>query len=159
MVTDCAKSLPPLGNWSHTATTSTTWPGNRLHSPITWARLPCSCCSPPTQPSRVAAADSALDRPYLVTEFVARLRDPDRRGDAAVAAHVPGLTRPREAADLDQLEELLLAGPDRLNAESARYCLRAGIGHSSPELSPTAASPTLPPSRRPGPGRADATGA
>jgi hypothetical protein len=73
-----------------------------------------------------------LDWPYLVTEFVARLRDPDRWGDAAVAAHVPGLTRPREAADLDQLEELLLAGPDLLNTESARYCLRAGIGHLLP---------------------------
>jgi hypothetical protein len=43
-----------------------------------------------------------------------------------------GLTRPRQATDLDQLRELLLAGPDRLNAESTHYCLRAGIGHLLP---------------------------
>jgi excisionase family DNA binding protein len=84
-----------------------------------------------------------LDWPYLVTEFVARLHAPGRWGDAAIAAHVQGLTRPRQATDLDQLQELLLTGPDRLSSDAARYCLR-GAGPDGPAISaPPTSEPLL----------------
>jgi hypothetical protein len=73
-----------------------------------------------------------LDWPYLVTEFLARLDGPTRWGSPAKVAHVQGLAPPAQAADLAHLRGLLMAGPDHLDAQTARYCLRAGIGHLLP---------------------------
>jgi hypothetical protein len=42
-------------------------------------------------------------------------------------ARVPGGALP-PAADPDQLRRLLLTGPDRLDSETAAYCLQAGLG-------------------------------
>jgi hypothetical protein len=69
-----------------------------------------------------------LDWPYLVTEFLARLEDPTRWGSPAMVAHVQGLAPLALAADLDHLRGLLMAGPDHLDAQTAHYCLVAGIG-------------------------------
>jgi hypothetical protein len=38
------------------------------------------------------------------------------------------LAPPAQATHPDQLRRLLLAGPDRLDTETAPYCLHAGIG-------------------------------
>lgn len=73
-----------------------------------------------------------LDSPYLVTEFLARLENPSRWGSPAMVAHLQGLAPPAQATDLDHFRALLLAGPDHLDAQTARYCLRAGIGHLFP---------------------------
>src|SRR5690606_1141872 len=73
-----------------------------------------------------------LDWPYLVNAFLVRLEDPGRWGSPAMVAHVQGLAPPPQAADLRQLRGLLLAGPDRMDARTAGYCLRAGIGHLLP---------------------------
>jgi hypothetical protein len=73
-----------------------------------------------------------LDWPYLVTEFLARLEDPTRWGSPAMVRHVQDLAPPTQATDLDDRGRLLLAGPDRMNTETADYCLHAGIGHLLP---------------------------
>jgi hypothetical protein len=49
-----------------------------------------------------------------------------------MVAHVRSLTPPPQATDLDKLHGQLLAGPDHMDAETARYCLHAGIGHLLP---------------------------
>lgn len=73
-----------------------------------------------------------LDWPYLVTEFLARLKNPARWGNPALIAHARGLVPPAQAIDPDDLRAALLAGPDHLDADTARYCLRAGIGNLLP---------------------------
>jgi hypothetical protein len=74
-----------------------------------------------------------LDWPCLVTEFLARLEDPTRWSSPSIVAHVRHLAPPSQAANLDDLRMLLLAGPDRMDAETADYCLRAGIGGLLPK--------------------------
>jgi len=72
------------------------------------------------------------DWPYLVEEFTARLKDPARWGDPTMVTCLRTLVPPPQAADHEHLRELLLAGPDVLDADTARYCLRAGIGNLLP---------------------------
>jgi len=51
-----------------------------------------------------------------------------------LAAHRP---RPASIADTAQLRRLLLAGPDRLDADAAAWCVHAGIGYVN-DTDPTA---------------------
>lgn len=66
--------------------------------------------------------------PARVEEFVRRLRDPARWDDPLIMAHLNELSAPRDAADHDELRRRLLAGPDRLSAAGAEYCLLTGLG-------------------------------
>jgi hypothetical protein len=70
----------------------------------------------------------APDWPGLVAEFTTCLRDPDRAGSLTVTTRLRILAPPAQAADPNQLHRLLLAGPDRLDTETANYCLQAGLG-------------------------------
>lgn len=70
----------------------------------------------------------APDWPPLVAEFTACLKDPDRANSPTMTNRLRSLAPPAQAADPDQLRRLLLAGPDRLDSETAAYCLQAGLG-------------------------------
>jgi hypothetical protein len=50
-----------------------------------------------------------------------------------MAAHLRKLDWPKQCADADALHQLLLRGPDRLDIDTARYCLRAGLGFLLPQ--------------------------
>lgn len=69
----------------------------------------------------------APDWPYLIDEFARRVDDP-LRWDDEIAARVRSLARPPGAASGDELRRHLAEGPDRLTAEQAAFCLRAGLG-------------------------------
>jgi hypothetical protein len=73
-----------------------------------------------------------LDWPGLVAEFIVRVKEPGRWRDPAMIAHLRRLDQPAQGADPDRLRRLLLAGPDRLDADTARYCLQAGLGFLLP---------------------------
>jgi hypothetical protein len=67
--------------------------------------------------------------PDIVTEFLARLEDPDHPHwgkDRARYARLP--TQPAEVVDRRQLRRLLVDAPEALSAEGAAYCVAAGIG-------------------------------
>lgn len=71
------------------------------------------------------------DWPYLIDEFARRTADP---GQLTVeqASHGRSTDPPPDVAGGSELRELLAAGPDRLTAELALYCLRAGLGELGP---------------------------
>jgi hypothetical protein len=73
------------------------------------------------------------DWPSLVAEFIARAKDPGRWRNPAMTAHLRQLDRPAQGVDLERLHRLLLAGPDHLDADTARYCLNAGLGWLLPQ--------------------------
>lgn len=66
--------------------------------------------------------------PARVDAFVRRLKDPRRWETPEECRHVRRLRPPPDAADHDRLARQLLAGPDRLSAAAAAYCLSAGLG-------------------------------
>jgi len=66
--------------------------------------------------------------PDVVAEFIACVKDPERAGSPAITTRLRTLARPAQASDPDQLRRLLLAGPDRLDIETASFCLRTGLG-------------------------------
>jgi hypothetical protein len=71
------------------------------------------------------------DWPYLIGEFARRAADP---GQLSVeqAVRVRSTGPPPVVAGGSELRDLLAAGPDRLTAELALYCLRAGLGDLGP---------------------------
>lgn len=77
----------------------------------------------PRWPGIVAAFCRAVDDPHDV-HCGAALRHPDLRA-----------RRPADIADTSRLRELLLAGPDRLSAPGAAWCVAAGIGYATPQPS------------------------
>jgi hypothetical protein len=78
----------------------------------------------------------------LVEEFIRRLDNPRRWNSAWEVANRRALGDPPNDLTSQDLRSALLAGPDRLNAATAWYCLRAGIS----ALGPHACG--LPPVRR-----------
>ena len=71
--------------------------------------------------------------PRLVDEFIRRLDEPQRWKSAGEVANRRALGDPRGGLTSEDLRSVLLAGPDRLNAASAAYCLRAGISALGPQ--------------------------
>jgi len=69
----------------------------------------------------------APDWPYLIGEFGRRVSDPGHR-----AAYAQDAGPPPDVASGSELRDLLAAGPDRLTAQLASYCLRAGLGDLRP---------------------------
>ena len=67
--------------------------------------------------------------PDIVTEFLARLEDPDHPhlGQGSHQARVAA-TQPAEVVDRCQLRRLLLDAPEALSDEGAAFCVAAGIG-------------------------------
>jgi hypothetical protein len=73
----------------------------------------------------------APEWPRVVDEFVRRIDDPARWRDPSMTRQVTRLDRPDEIRD--DLRHILLAGPDRLSASAAAYCIRAGLGALLPQ--------------------------
>lgn len=73
------------------------------------------------------------DWPYLIGEFARRSAEADP-GQLSVeqAARAQSTGPPPDMAGGSELRDLLSAGPDRLTAELAMYCLRAGLGDLGP---------------------------
>lgn len=69
--------------------------------------------------------------PLIVEEFVRRLADPTRWPGDFWGPRVQRLGPPPEFAG-GRLRELLLEGPDRLTAATARHCLSTGLGDLFP---------------------------
>jgi hypothetical protein len=72
----------------------------------------------------------APDWPYLIGEFARRVDDPGQNVEQPACVPCPG--PPPGVTDGAGLRRLLAAGPDRLTAELALYCLRAGLGDLRP---------------------------
>jgi hypothetical protein len=72
----------------------------------------------------------APDWPYLIEEFARRLDNPGQ--DSGQPAHAWDLRLPPGVPGGSGLRDLLAAGPDRLSADDAMYCLRAGLGDLRP---------------------------
>jgi hypothetical protein len=71
--------------------------------------------------------------PWLVEEFIRRLDEPRRWNSAWEIANRRALGDPPGDLSSQDLRSVLLAGPDRLNAATASYCLRAGISALGPQ--------------------------
>ena len=65
--------------------------------------------------------------PQLVDEFIRRLDDPQRCGNAWELHPRRRLGDPPGSITSQELRSALLAGPDRMDTTTADYCLRAGL--------------------------------
>jgi len=74
----------------------------------------------------------APDWPYVISEFARRVDENPGQVNAEHATHAQSTGPPPDAAGGSELRDLLAAGPDRLTAELALYCLRAGLGDLRP---------------------------
>ncbi|WP_345201578.1 hypothetical protein [Fodinibacter luteus] len=66
--------------------------------------------------------------PRRVNEFCRAVQHPEDSHWSVQALEDVG-PRPKEISDIDELRRVLLAGPDRMTAEAADWCVRAGIRH------------------------------
>jgi hypothetical protein len=71
--------------------------------------------------------------PQLVEEFIRRLDDPRRWGSAWELVNRRRLGNLPGGATNEELRQLLLAGPDRLDIATAEFCLRAGLSALIPQ--------------------------
>jgi hypothetical protein len=71
--------------------------------------------------------------PRLVEEFIRRLVDPQRWGSARELVTRRRLGDLPGGATSEELRQLLLAGPDRLDIATAEFCLRAGLSGLLPQ--------------------------
>jgi hypothetical protein len=71
--------------------------------------------------------------PQLVEEFIRRLDDPRRWGNAWELVNRRRLGNLPGGASSQELRHLLLAGPDRLDVATAEFCLRAGLSALIPQ--------------------------
>jgi hypothetical protein len=69
----------------------------------------------------------------LVDEFVRRLDEPERWRSAWELDNRRRLGDPPGGVSSEELRLVLLAGPDRLDAATARFCLRAGLSALLPQ--------------------------
>lgn len=87
----------------------------------------------------------APDWPYVISEFAGRVDEYPGQVNAEHATHAQSMEPPPDVAGGSELRDLLAAGPDRLTAELALYCLRAGLG----DLRPADYGRPVPPVTRP----------
>jgi hypothetical protein len=71
--------------------------------------------------------------PKQVEESVRRLADPGRWVDGEMRTYARRLGPPPDGVTADTIRALLLAGPDLLDADTAAYCLRVGVGSLLPQ--------------------------